>query len=202
MDKDQIAQFESYVFETLNSKIMAADFFADFIGVLIDVKPAMAWFYRKKYYPKLETWEFQRMIKGLGLSVLPGRRRLPMSKWPWAYERLFFISKDMETAEKLKAGFKRLHGSKGSKEAMEKATYEIGMLLGYPETAVKNFVTETDYNNKERVERMKRNRYYAHSPEHEEEEYQAYDRKINEAIEEYAPKTKSVLTAEVGKRWL
>ena len=182
MDKNQIAQFESYVFETLNSKIMAADFFADFIGVLIDVKPAMAWFYRKKYYPKLETREFQRMIKGLGLSVLPGRRRLPMSKWPWAYERLFFISKDMETAEKLKA--------------------EIGMLLGYPETAVKNFVTETDYNNKERVERMKRNRYYAHSPEHEEEEYQAYDRKINEAIEEYAPKTKSVLTAEVGKRWL
>ena len=52
----------------------------------------------------------------------------------------------------------------------EKNTREIGKLLGYPKTAIDDFVKNDDYDDEERTKRMKRNHYYTHSAKYEERE--------------------------------
>lgn len=40
---------------------------------------------------------------------------------------------------------------------------------------------------------MARYQFYVHSPEHHEEEYQAYDAKIYQALHDYTPKTADLI---------
>ena len=50
--------------------------------------------------------------------------------------------------------------------------------------------------------RMKRNYYYMHSEKFENEEFEAYDLRLNLAVNEYLPVTKEIMQANIKKRWL
>jgi len=83
---------------------------------------------------------------------------------------------------------------------------EIGEMLGYPKTAIDYFADlrrqgtdPADFSQDER-ERCARNRFYIHSPEHEDEEFDAFERKIYEEVNKYCPKTAATLLADTGKR--
>lgn len=81
----------------------------------------------------------------------------------------------------------------------------IIVMLGkscYPKTATNDFAKDDDVNDSGRIERMKRNRYYAHSAKYEEEEFRLYEQKLNRAISKLAPKTTENLTENKEKRWL
>lgn len=86
------------------------------------------------------------------------------------------------------------------------ATFKIGDLLGYPETAIIEYVSknknELYINSEEHLARIRRNRYYAHSEVFEEAEFKEYDLPMNLAIKKYLPRTETIMAADSTKRWL
>ena len=86
------------------------------------------------------------------------------------------------------------------------ANLRVGKLLGYPETAVLEYIkTSGDASymkSEERRKRMARNRYYAHSEKFEDDEYRKYDLPLNQAILKYLPRIAKSLQADQKKRWL
>ena len=86
------------------------------------------------------------------------------------------------------------------------ANLRVGRLLGYPETAVLEYIkTSGDASymkSEERRIRMARNRYYAHSEKFEDDEFRKYDLPLNQAILKYLPKIAKSMQADSKKRWL
>ena len=66
------------------------------------------------------------------------------------------------------------------------ANFRVGKLLGYPETAVLEYIKmsgDASYmKSEERRKRMARNRYYVHSEKFEDDEFRKYDLPLNQAI--------------------
>jgi hypothetical protein len=81
----------------------------------------------------------------------------------------------------------------------EESSREIGRLLGYPETAIEYFIAEQDIEDEERQRLLGRYQFYVHSPQHHEQEYQAYDAKIFQAIRDYTPKTADIILSRKSK---
>ena len=86
------------------------------------------------------------------------------------------------------------------------ANLRVGKLLGYPETAVLEYIkTSGDASymkSEERRKRMARNRYYAHSEKFEDDEFREYDLPLNQAILRYLPRIAKSMQADSKKRWL
>lgn len=86
------------------------------------------------------------------------------------------------------------------------ANLRVGKLLGYPETAVLEYIkTSGDASymkSEERRKRMARNRYYAHSEKFEDDEFRKYDLPLNQAILRYLPRIAKSMQADPKKRWL
>ncbi|MBR2708725.1 hypothetical protein IKE98_00070 [Candidatus Saccharibacteria bacterium] len=209
MDKKEkaIIELEKYYFKVKIEPRIAAPDMADMIGVLIGLKPAMMGDFVEKEYEKLKISDFDRLLRNLGLKAVYFRHSFNYGDEMVSYE-YFCISKKRRLAKRTKKAFEKLwslldeNGETSYRKKWMKITKKIGKLLGYPKTAVLDFVRDTDVENEERRARMERNRYYAHSAEHEEEEFKAYDLVLNKAISLYAPKTAEVLTKNPKKRWL
>ena len=79
-------------------------------------------------------------------------------------------------------------------------------LLGYPETAVLEYIKtsgDASYMKSEkRRKRMARNRYYAHSEKFENDEFRKYDLPLNQTILKYLPRIAKSMQADLKKRWL
>lgn len=207
MNSDTVAKLEDIVFGIKKKPETAAQTVADIIGVLVDLKPAMISGFEEYELDDSKIKEFDETLAELGLekvyfenSYLLGDKKMMVTS--------FCISKKMSLAEQTRKAFTTLwttmdeKGTILDREKWVETTREIGELLGYPKTATEEFIKEDDLDNKDRVERMKRNRYYIHSAKHEDEEFAAYDQKLNKAISELAPKTTNVLTSKKEKRWL
>lgn len=86
------------------------------------------------------------------------------------------------------------------------ANLRVGKLLGYPETAVLEYIKtsgDTSYMKSEkRRKRMARNRYYVHSEKFEDDEFREYDLPLNQAILKYLPRIAKSMQADQKKRWL
>ena len=86
------------------------------------------------------------------------------------------------------------------------ANLRVGKLLGYPETAVLEYIKTSGnasyMKNEKRRERMARNRYYAHSEKFEDDEFREYDLPLNQAILKYLPRVAKIMQADSKKRWL
>ena len=86
------------------------------------------------------------------------------------------------------------------------ANLRVGKLLGYPETAVLEYIkTSGDASymkSEERRKRMARNRYYAHSEKFEDNEFREYDLPLNQAILRHLPRIAKSMQADTKKRWL
>lgn len=208
MEKDFIA-LENYIFTHSTEPDRAAYMMASIIGVYIDVKPAAAEDFSSKEMEDINPGDLIDLLKPLGLRAIFFHDVYPENnKIEWI--QYVYISKDVTTAAKLHQEFKNLWGSMDNygqtldESKWQSATRKIGSLLGYPDTAVEHFAnnTDADIDDPDRIARMKRYRYYIHTAEHEDDEFKAYDLKINQAIAKYAPKTTAELTKDPHKRWL
>ena len=94
----------------------------------------------------------------------------------------------------------------GKEDEWTVATFKIGDLLGYPETAIIEYVSknknELYINSEEHLARIRRNSYYAHSEVFENAEFKEYDLPMNLAIKKYLPRTATIMAADSTKRWL
>lgn len=86
------------------------------------------------------------------------------------------------------------------------ANLRVGKLLGYPETAVLEYIKtsgDTSYMKSEKCrKKMARNRYYVHSEKFEDDEFKKYDLLLNQAILKYLPRIAKSMQADSKKRWL
>ena len=86
------------------------------------------------------------------------------------------------------------------------ANLRVGKLLGYPKTAVLEYIKtsgDASYMKSEkRRKRMARNRYYVHSEKFEDDEFRKYDLPLNQAILKYLPRIAKSMQADLKKRWL
>ena len=209
MNRELFLELEKTIFKTLKREDIAADNVADILGVLIDLKPAMTADFGEEEFKILDFEYFKNLISDLSLKIVFLKRPYK-SAFKEEVLNYYFISKDETKASSLRELFKSLwknideKGNIIDKGAWVDITQKIGGLLGYPETALEEFVrlSDEDIMSETRRARMGRNRYYSHSAEYENEEYESYDKKLNQAIENYAPMTAKVLKFETGKRWL
>ena len=203
-EKEKIIELENTIFSIRKKDLHAASFMADLIGVIIDVKPAMLGaIYDCELKNTSDIATLKQALNELGLQMLPVHGNKLYDNFTNIY-----IAKNLRTAKKLSHAFEKLWSSMDhsgkvlSQRKWQKYHKKIGLMLGYPKTAVLDFIVETNIEDEKRMARMARNRYYAHSERFEDEEYMAYDLKINHAIAELAPKTAKVFSSNKEKRWL
>ena len=109
-----------------------------------------------------------------------------------------YISRDTKLCYELMENYSVVTGLMKNGMVAEKdrkwneANISVGKLLGYPETAVLEYVKmfgDLSYiKSGKRRERMARNRYYAHSEKFEDDEFRQYDLPLNQAILKYLPR--------------
>lgn len=209
MNIDLLRELEGVVLDFYQrKKMMGASFLTGVLGVLINLKPAALLINDRLNDSKLlDNKRILEILNKLGVDLAreklnkfsneeieylylakTARVRLELQKW----HRRFFESVS-ETGEIL------------DKEEWIEANYQIGEILGYPETATLEYIRmqiegiEKDYNYRSRMER---NYYYMHSERYENEEFEAYDLRLNLAVNEYLPVTKEIMQANIKKRWL
>lgn len=202
-----IIELEDFVFSVKEKPGAAAGTIADIIGVLIGLKPAMLADFDNNELNTLEMNQLEEILNKLDLekvffehSYLLNNKKIK--------SKMFCISKKIKLARKTQKAFIKLwstmsdEGEILKRRSWVKTTKKIGKLLGYPKTAVDNFVKEDNIEDEDRVKRMKRNRYYVHSAKYEDKEFKSYDQILNMAISDFAPKTTNYLVEDKNKRWL
>ena len=209
MNIDLLRELEGVVLDFYEKKkMMGVSFLTGVLGVLIDLKPAALLINDKLNDSKLlDNKRIMEILNKLGVDLVrerlnkfsneeieylylvkTARMSLELQKW----HREFFNSVS-ETGEIL-----------DKKEWIE-ANYQIGKILGYPETATSEYIRLQIENVKKDNNyrfRMERNYYYMHSARYENEEFEAYDHRLNLAVNEYLPLTAQIMQANTEKRWL
>ena len=197
----------------------ASEMMAALVGVFVGLKPAGAVDFLSEQASATDLMKFREMVTRLGLKLVTDVEEVREGDTAIRYVMLY-VAREIGVAQELAMAFAAMRESLdeggGIKDLAEwaRTTLEIGRLLGYPESAVEAFVreteewTETGVNGAMGARERKyttvggANRYYAHSLEHEREEFEAYDRPLNQAIDEWAPFTAERLQANANKRWL
>ena len=194
MDRNLISKLEDYIFGHKIRPDVAASMMADFIGVIIGIKPSAISHFEAEEFLNIDPEEMFEILDQVGLTALFFKQEhINAGKLVWIED--IYVSRDIKTAVELRQSFMKLRstmddmGQIFDKKAWEESSREIGHLLGYPSTAIECFIVEQDIDNEEKLQLRNRYQFYIHSPEHHEQEYQAYDQKINQAISDYAPKT-------------
>ena len=209
MNIDLLRELEGVVLDFYEKKkMMGVSFLTGVLGVLIDLKPAALLINDKLNDSKLlDNKRILEILNKLGVDLVleklnkfsneeieylylakTARMSLELQKW----HREFFNSVS-ETGEIL------------DKQVWIEANYQIGKILGYPETATSEYIrmqiegVKKDDNYRSR---MKRNYYYMHSEKFENEEFEAYDLRLNLAVNEFLPVTAQIMQANTKKRWL
>lgn len=209
IDKDKVKVLEDFIFLHKKKPGAAASSVASVIGVLVGLKPSAVIDFKSDECLKFDEWEIIELFGNLGLKILAFKHKNSGIHMTDKTVDVF-ISRNQETAYKLHCEFEKLWSSMDAlaqiydQKKWESATREIGHLLGYPDTAIESFVNLNDeeLNSDERIARMERNRYFAHSAEHEEEERETYDYVLNRAINELAPKTTEILKQNTTASWV
>lgn len=201
MNKEVITDLENYIFEHKNNPYVAAGMMADYLGVMIGVKPSATNHFDATELINIDLIEFNELLGRAGLKAIFFKQDwIDMGKLTWLED--IYVSHDIKTALKLRQAFTKLYSSMDDigqildQESWEESSRGIGHLLGYPETAIDYFITEQNIDDEERKQLMRRYHFYVHSPKHHEQEYQSYDYKILQAIRDYAPKTASELLSD------
>ena len=177
IDHEVISKIDEYMMSDAEEPSVMARCVADLAGVAADIKPTAL----TSILPtdlNIDNGKLADMIRSSGLYIT--------DDWK---EGRFFVSKSPELSEKVRGMFKKLW----AKEITNAEELDLGRLLGYPETAVAPVISEQ----KNVVDkfltffRKKKNpqldRYYAHSLEHQEEEFEAYERPLHEYMEKHCP---------------
>lgn len=167
---------------------------AEIIGVAIGVKTVAMDLFTPEELEKIDLREFRRMLHGLGVHVVFERRALG-GKDPMNFAQYFFLGQSHENAVAAQSLFHKIWNGEWEMNG------EIGELLGYPQSAVDYFLERNEAEDTELDKaRNKRNRFYIHSPERENEEFAAYEARIYQVIYANCINTAKFLEAETGKR--
>lgn len=194
---EAVSKIDEYMMSSSEDPVAMAGYVADLAGVAAGVKPT-AFISILPTELNLEQDKLAELIDAAGLVSADG----------WE-DGKFFVSKEPELAAQLKKQFEKLW----SGEITEEEDRDLGRMLGYPETAVnQDFEKPEGIVGKIKSLRASKedptlDRHYKHSPEHQEEEFEAYERPIHEYMEKNCPEAARVLKAQKtakGKtfRWL
>ena len=209
MNIDLLRELEGIVlYFYQKKKMMGVSFLTGVLGVLIDLKPAALLINDKLNDSKLlDNKRIMEILNKLGVDLV--RERL--NKFSNEEIEYLYLAKTARMSLELQKWHREFFNSVSeSGEVLDKkvwaeANYQIGKILGYPETATLEYIRmqiegiEKDNNYRSRMER---NYYYMHSARYENEEFEAYDHRLNLAVNEYLPVTAQIMQANTKKRWL
>ena len=209
MNIDLLRELEGVVLDFYEKKkMMGVSFLTGVLGVLIDLKPAALLINDKLNDSKLlDNKRIMEILNKLGVDLV--RERL--NKFSNEEIEYLYFAKTARVCLELQKWHREFFNSVSeSGEVLDKkvwaeANYQIGKILGYPETATLEYIrmqiegVRKDDNYRSRMER---NYYYMHSEKFENEEFEAYDRRLNLAINEYLPVTVQIMQSNTEKRWL
>jgi hypothetical protein len=193
-----LRSLERFLLKGERNKVGIAKDIASIVGVVIGVKSAMlGTFNESDNVNQHELWLFTQKLNRMDLHVIFYRRRCEMKSY-----MVYFVARSNKKARELHDAFLELW----NKETQE-SNRRIGELLGYPETAINYYLRMKDEHSdghfsERHMKSMERNRFYAHSATHEDEEFQAYEVPIYKALQKHCPKTTKLLKTEPNKRWL
>ena len=209
MNIDLLRELEGIVLDFYEKKkMMGVSFLTGVLGVLIDLKPAALLINDKINESKLlDNKRILEILNKLGVVLV----REKLNKFSNEEIEYLYLAKTARVCLELQKWHREFFNSVSeSGEILDKqvwieANYQIGKMLGYPETATSEYIRmqiegiEKDDNYRSRMER---NYYYMHSVKYENEEFEAYDLKLNLAVNEYLPVTAEIMQANLKKRWL
>jgi len=193
MNEKALRELDAWMPTVTKSDVGAARNMAEIVGVLIGVKTVAMDLFLPEELQKVDLKWFRGKLHELGLHVIFERRALGGND-PMNYAEYYYLGKDHETALVAQNLFHKIWSGEWEMNR------EIGALLGYPQTAVEYFLNKKGKTSKEDQKRMARNRFYIHSPEHEDDEFDAYERKIYAVLGQFCPKTMEVLKQSPEKR--
>ena len=189
-------------------KMMGVSFLTGVLGVLIDLKPAALLINDKINNCKLlDNKRILEILNKLGVDLV----REKLNKFSNEEIEYLYLAKTARECLELQKWHREFFNSVSNtgeildKKVWAEANYQIGKILGYPETATLEYIRmqiegiEKDDNYQSRMER---NYYYMHSARYENEEFEAYDLRLNLAVSEYLPVTAEIMRANIKKRWL
>ena len=205
MNRDALLRLEKLVFEFYwKRKTLTTPFMTGVMGVLIGLKPTTLQvndeFDGKKL---LDNETIPKILEELGLVLTKER----LGRAQMVYEYLY-VGKTKELCEELQGWYEKFSNSISDegkildRKVWIETNNQIGELLGYPKTAIAEYIRrhieglEMDDNY---MMRLERNNYYIHSEKFEEEEFREYDLPLNLAIKEYLPKTAEIMQSNPKK---
>lgn len=209
MNIDLLRELEGLVLDFYQEKkMLGVSFLTGVLGVLIDLKPAALLINDRIEDNKLlDNKRILEILSKLGVVLV--RERL--NKFSNEEIEYLYLAKTVQVCLELQKWHRRFFESVSEtgeildKKEWIEANYQIGKILGYPETATSEYIRmqiegiEKDDNYRSRMER---NYYYMHSARYENEEFEAYDLRLNLAVNEYLPVTAEIMQANTKKRWL
>ena len=209
MNIDLLRELEGVVLDFYQrKKMMGASFLTGVLGVLINLKPAALLINDRLNDSKLlDNKRILEILNKLGVVLV--RERL--NKFSNEEIEYLYLAKTARVCLELQEWHREFFNSISEtgeildKKVWSEANYQIGKMLGYPETATSEYIRmqiegiEKDDNYRSRMER---NYYYMHSARYENEEFEAYDHRLNLAVNEYLPVTAQIMQANTKKRWL
>lgn len=209
MNIDLLRELEGLVlYFYQEKKMMGVSFLTGVLGILIDLKSAALLINDRFNNSKLlDNKRILEILSKLGVVLV--RERL--NKFSNEEIEYLYLAKTARECLELQKWHRRFFenvsetGEILDKKEWIEANYQIGKILGYPETATLEYIRmqiegiEKDNNYRSRMER---NYYYMHSARYENEEFEAYDLRLNLAVNEYLPVAAQIMQANTKKRWL
>ena len=209
MNIDLLRELEGVVLDFYEKKkMMGVSFLTGVLGVLIDLKPAALLINDKLNDSKLlDNKRIREILNKLGVDLV----REKLNKFSNEEIEYLYLAKTARVCLELQKWHREFFNSVSEtgeildKKEWIEANYQIGKILGYPETATSEYIrmqidaVEKDDNYQSR---MGRNYYYMHSARYENEEFEAYDLRLNLAVNKYLPVTAQIMQANTKKRWL
>ena len=212
MMKKPLRKLEDFLYNFYgeeNKEIVCA-VIACILGVLIGLKPATLLVndVLSDGQMLLDNGEFEVLLSQLNLKMVIGSvsrfaKKITTRKISLKEELCLELKRYYEKMVSLSCNGVAM---KGEEKEWTELTLKIGKLLGYPKTAVLEFVSKNEdeeyVKDANRMGRIERNRYYVHSEAFEDEEFEKYDLPLNLAIKQYLPRTAAIMQADSKKRWL
>ena len=167
---------------------------SEIIGLVIGVKHAALDMFLPSELEKVNQSWFKKKLHALGLHVIFERRALGGND-PMNFGLYYYLSTTHEDAIAAQKLFHKIWSGEWS------FNRELGLLLGYPPTAVDYFLSRKPENDTdEDRDRILRNRFYVHSKKHEDAEFNAYEKPIYDVIRAYCPRVYNIMNSEPAKR--
>ena len=209
MNRDLLRELEGEVLDFYQrKKMMGVSFLTGVLGVLIDLKPAALLMNdRLDDFKLLDNQRILDILNELGVELI----REKLNKFGNEEIEYLYLAKTVQVCLELQKWHRRFFESVSEtgeildKKEWIEANYQIGKVLGYPETATSEYIRmqiEGVRKDDNYQSRMERNYYYMHSARYENEEFEAYDHRLNSAVNEYLPVTAEIMQANTKKRWL